>query len=743
MSLETTLAELRAHVSLQAGNSTLLFAVVPSDAMVDEAKRVLLELLRATPLEVADLGPCTTSTGPARWAELERARAATAPAGAYVLSFVPHSALEASTFANLLNAERQHMRELAGPTLLVVSAKSEQTLRTHAHDFYTWAARAFVLSEPRELVSLAARLGVTAVPAAPPEPPIRFLHVSDFHLRPARVARYDQDRVLDGLLRLLAHDRSSFPLDLVFVTGDLAHSGKPEELAQVVDLLRRLLAVTGVPPERLFVVPGNHDVDRGVGRWLLRTLGSDAHSVEFFEQPDGRDFHRKKLEAYEHALRPLVGPGRALGLGVGADAVELVEVAGTRLAVASFNSSWFAQGDDDQGNLWVGEANVRGALDRIADADATFALALLHHPFEYLHEAERDLVEHWFERGFDLVLRGHLHRDKTRAIATQRGGYLEVAAPAAYQGSQWPNGCFLGELRPKARTVRLRPYAFAAGPDPWVLDTRVFPDDQDDGYCRTFSIPPRQRRKSGMSVAARMVVKHAYDKATPYQKRHLQRQVLGDRADAMDEHADHEVVVRLAEEAPELRSRILGSVDRNVTLVSAIETGAVTTPSGHPRVQVRDKDDFAQALSRMGGLFLEHTVKLGLVRERMSERDAIAGIVASLGLVVVDPMHTEVSLGTGRRADIVLGRDEALGRNDALGRHEALGRHAALAILELTRAAKANPPRKLEQLDALCDASGAALGAVIVLGSLPDGATEPRIDHVTTPAGRDAWIVHL
>jgi hypothetical protein len=30
-----------------------------------------------------------------------------------------------------------------------------------------------------------------------------------------------------------------------------------------------------VPPKRMFVVPGNHDVDRDVGRWLLRTLGKD------------------------------------------------------------------------------------------------------------------------------------------------------------------------------------------------------------------------------------------------------------------------------------------------------------------------------------------------------------------------------------------------------------------------------------------------------------------------------------
>lgn len=731
MSLETVLAELRARVSLQAGSSTLLLAVVPSDAAVEDARRVLLELLRATPMAVADLGACTSSTGPARWAELTKARAASGAAGAYVLSYVPLTALEARTFANLLNAERQHMRELAGPLLLVISAKTEQALRTHAYDFYTWAAHGFVLPEPRELLALSTRLGVVMPePAAPSEPPIRFLHVSDFHLRPSRVARYEQDRVLDGLVRFLERDRASFPLDLVFVTGDLAHSGKAEEYALVEALLRRLLATTAVPPERLFVVPGNHDVDRRVGRWLLRTLASDEQAIAFFEEPDGRDLHRRKLAAYEAGLRPLVGSTRALGLGVGAESVELVEVAGTRLAVASLNSSWFAQGDDDQGSLWLGEPNVRRAIDYVADVEADFAISLLHHPFEYLHEAERSVVENWFERGFDLVLRGHLHRDKTRSIASQRGGYVEVAAPAAYQGSQWPNGCFLGEIRPKARTVRLRPYAYAAGPDPWVLDTKVFPDDADDGYCRTFTVPAKARRKSGIATASRMNVRHAFDKATPYQKKQVRLQVLGERADVMDQYADHEVVVRLAEESPELRKKILGNVDRNVALVSAIESEGLVHTSPHEPIDIGTATGFEQALVQAGRGFLEHAAKLGLVRARMSERDASTGLLASLGLVIAEPITSEAAFGDGRRADIVIG-------------HSPVGSRQALAVIEVMRAGRASTSRKLQHLDHYCDAGDVRHIGLIVLGSLPEDSREPRIERVKTPAGRDVWIVHL
>ncbi len=721
MSLETVLAELRAYVSLQAGSSTLLLAVVPSDGVVEDVKRALLELLRAAPTDVTDLGPCSTSTGPARWAALTRARAAEA----YALSFVPVTALEARTFAILLNAERQHMRELAGPMLLVISSKTEQALRSHAYDFYTWAARSFVLPEPRELLALAARLGVAVTPsAAAVEPPIRFLHVSDFHLRPARVARYEQDRVLDGLVRFLERDRAEFPLDLVFVTGDLAFSGKAEELALVEALLRRLLAVTGVPPEHVFVVPGNHDVDRGVGRWLLRTLASDEQAIAFFEEPDGRAFHRKKLAAYEASLRGVLGPGRALGLGVGAEAVEIVKVAGTRLAVASFNSSWFAQGDDDQGNLWLGEPNVRRALDQVADAEAAFAISLVHHPFEYLHEAERDVVESWFERGFDLVLRGHLHRDKTRSIASQRGGYVEVAAPAAYQGSHWPNGCFLGEIRPKARTVRLRPYAYVAGPDPWVLDTKVFPDDAADGYCRTFSIPPKARRKSGIAAVARLAIKNAYEHASPYEKRQVQRQVLGERG-AEDQHAEHQTVVRLAEESPELRTKILGNEDSGVVMVSTIEDLIEATPP--PHVDLAAQRGVVRALEAAGRLFLSPATKRSLHRSRMVERDALLGLAAALGAVVAPPTTMHPVLHGSIRPHIVL---------------SAPGEPTGW-LVEVIHISRTELDKALQWLDHYLERGMARDAALAVVGSLPDAATQPTIHRAKTRAGHDVWLVHL
>jgi 3',5'-cyclic AMP phosphodiesterase CpdA len=51
-------------------------------------------------------------------------------------------------------------------------------------------------------------------------------------------------------------------VDMAFVTGDLALSGSSQEYVAVREFLNRLSVAACVPLERVFCVPGNHDVDR-------------------------------------------------------------------------------------------------------------------------------------------------------------------------------------------------------------------------------------------------------------------------------------------------------------------------------------------------------------------------------------------------------------------------------------------------------------------------------------------------
>lgn len=726
MSVEAQIAELRARLSLSQGTPTLVLAVAQSDAVVEETRRMLLEILRATPLEIADLGACKIDVGPAKWAELTRQHA---DVSAFVLTFIPTTSLEAKVFAQRLNAERQWLRELAGPVVFVVSRTTERALRQHAQDFITWVAHSDELPEPRALAALAPRLGVSqeaVAPKLPPEPPIRFLHISDLHLDSSR--RYDQDRVLDGLLTFLERDRAGFPLDLIFVTGDLARTGKPDQYGLVVKLFEALMDRTGVPPERLFVVPGNHDVDRDVGRWLLRTLSSDEEATAFFENAGNREFHAQKLAAYRQSMQSLLGAARPLGIGVGEDSVEVVEIRGVQLAIAAFSSAWFAQGDDDKEKLWVGEANVMRAVDKIADEEAAFAIAMLHHPFSDLHPIDRELVERWCERGFDMVLRGHLHTDRTRSIATQRGGFVEVAAPAAYQGSKWGNGCFLGEIRAKARTVRLRPYMYTSGPDPWVLDTRVFPDDAEDGYCHTFVVPAKTRIKSAIGLPLRAATAAAMRSISPEQQRELVEQ-LGGASSTMPGAKAANLL-----QSPYGWRGITGVEDPGIAWVNSIAQAAATPGISGARVTVSDRETLTAALQKAGRLYLNASPGRGAASGRLPYRQAKVAFTAALASVVEGRVRQDAELRHTRgfvRADIVV-----------------VGAGGITFVIEMYQISSGEATRDRVQdwirpLDRYLGLAGTTLGALVLIGSLPPGATEPRMEATKSLSGFDVAVLHL
>ena len=96
---------------------------------------------------------------------------------------------------------------------------------------------------------------------------LQFLHISDLHARglgerePWRRRRVLGDAWRKNVKTLLHEDG---PVDFVFFTGDAAHSGKPEEYGEVTDFFSALLDDLHIGLDRLFSVPGNHDIDRQI-----------------------------------------------------------------------------------------------------------------------------------------------------------------------------------------------------------------------------------------------------------------------------------------------------------------------------------------------------------------------------------------------------------------------------------------------------------------------------------------------
>ena len=86
---------------------------------------------------------------------------------------------------------------------------------------------------------------------------IHWLHLSDIHLNKRDV---DSRRMRNKLLEYIKELGTQ--IDYIFITGDLRYAPMGEFAADTVDYINKLLSVTNLTVDRLFIVPGNHDIER-------------------------------------------------------------------------------------------------------------------------------------------------------------------------------------------------------------------------------------------------------------------------------------------------------------------------------------------------------------------------------------------------------------------------------------------------------------------------------------------------
>jgi predicted phosphodiesterase len=93
------------------------------------------------------------------------------------------------------------------------------------------------------------------------------LHLSDIHFRyPACASDTDPDKPFRTRLIQDARERAAKfgPIDAILVGGDIAFAGKKEEYAEALKWLYELADACGCKRERIYVIPGNHDIDRQI-----------------------------------------------------------------------------------------------------------------------------------------------------------------------------------------------------------------------------------------------------------------------------------------------------------------------------------------------------------------------------------------------------------------------------------------------------------------------------------------------
>ncbi|WP_405177121.1 TIR domain-containing protein [Nocardia sp. NBC_01377] len=178
-------------------------------------------------------------------------------------------------------------------------------------------------------------------------------------------ARESQARLWADVTYLV--DQGAPRPDLIVVSGDLTESGRPREVDEALTFLTGLRVLLGLEPDRLVVVPGNHDVSKAACHAYF--LGCEARD----RRPQPPYF--PKLEQYARLFGELYQGLDHLVFDVG-QPWTLFPIPELRVVVAGLNSTMAAthRADDDYGSL--GEPQTAWFAERLRSFEASGWLRL-------------------------------------------------------------------------------------------------------------------------------------------------------------------------------------------------------------------------------------------------------------------------------------------------------------------------------------------------------------------------------
>lgn len=262
------------------------------------------------------------------------------------------------------------------------------------------------------------------------------LHVSDLHFcDPSAKGHYWNTEATElsvaphnrrGLLGSLLYDLrlEKIKPDLVVVSGDLLDRGHASGVPLAIAFLRGLADGLGLPPERIVIAPGNHDVLREGDERYTRY---DEIRTGLYGQ--SRPAFAPQTPAYKRIDHHLFD--KDLGIEVVAfNSCEELEAAQQR----------------DHGAVGIGQRDHVEAILMRTEGKNHFRIAVMHHHLEspegtrrtdYSVMEDAGGMRRWLARNkFSLALHGHQHVDWQVAFDVD-GWHLAVAAAASAGVSEY------------------------------------------------------------------------------------------------------------------------------------------------------------------------------------------------------------------------------------------------------------------------------------------------------------------
>lgn len=291
---------------------------------------------------------------------------------------------------------------------------------------------------------------------------IRWLHISDLHFNNNDMSTC---MLREELLKFLVN--RGFHCDYVFCTGDIrtANAKTNHFTDEAVTFLKALCTSVGISVDRLFIVPGNHDVDRGsegrddaVHRVSFRRKGYYDPRCGSIEAEDIIAIHEGQKE-FREFLGKIYDSDRLAYYDDPGQPHFNIET--TDFNILHIDTTITHTEDQEAMDLIIGTKFLQNVLSTLNQDKPT--ILLTHYPFTALLQEEKKYVsELLYRKGVRLWLAGHEHDHMLQTIR-----YLDsIQAGELRMEDRSSATVLIGEYEPRAYSGTISAYTWF--PEGWA-----------------------------------------------------------------------------------------------------------------------------------------------------------------------------------------------------------------------------------------------------------------------------------
>lgn len=275
---------------------------------------------------------------------------------------------------------------------------------------------------------------------------INILHLSDIHFQDSQAEHIA--KVFTAMFSDLEKLNKEYGVtpNMLVISGDIAFSGSISEYNMAIEWLNKILVKTSIPLSNVFIVPGNHDVNRiEIRKYSKLTFNNQNDISNFlFKEELERKAVMKKFDNFFEFVKQFLGESNPYNGNFFFS--KTVKYNNHKVGIVGLNSAWYSGEKKleggitlDQKFLIVGEAQTQKAFEPVLTSD--YIITVMHHPISWLADFDESVVKRNIMKHSHLLLHGHTHQNSILEISDPDTSFLELSAGASHLQNSMQRYC--------------------------------------------------------------------------------------------------------------------------------------------------------------------------------------------------------------------------------------------------------------------------------------------------------------